>query len=196
MWGFIITVAVVAIVIAVIGTWAYNSMVRRRNRTNEAWSQIEVELERRHDLIPNLVETVKGYATHERGTFDAVTQARSAAIAAGATRDPNQISVAENALGSTLRSLFAVAEAYPSLRASENFLALQEELTATEDKLEYARRYYNTSTRDYNTVIQTFPRVVLARPFGFVALGYFLADNEAKQVPRVDFTSATATPTE
>ena len=142
---------VVIIVIAVIallglGLWAaFNGLIKSRNRTQEAWSEIDIELKRRHDLIPNLVSTVQGYAAHEQGTFEAVTQARANAVTAGATGDPNQIALAENALSGTLRSLFAVAENYPQLRAVESFLQLQEALTSTEDKIEYARRYYNTS---------------------------------------------------
>ena len=187
---FIVWIVIAAIVlIALLGVWAFNSLVRRRNRTAEAWSQIDVELKRRHDLVPNLVQTVKGYAAHEKGTFETVTQARAAAVQAGATGNPGQIAAAENALGSTLRSLFAVAENYPTLRASENFLALQEQLTATEDKLEYARRYYNTA-------LQTFPRALIAGPFGFTAVDYFEAAGDERDVPEVDFTAtATAPPT-
>jgi LemA protein len=191
----IVWIVIVAIVlIALMAVWAYNSLVRRRNRTAEAWSQIDVELKRRHDLVPNLVQTVKGYAAHEKGTFETVTQARSAAVQVGATGNPGQIAAAENALSSTLRSLFAVAENYPTLRASQNFLALQEQLTATEDKLEYARRYYNTSARDYNTALQTFPRTMIASPFGFTAVDYFEAAGDDRDVPQVDFT-ATVPPT-
>lgn len=191
MWiwlGVIIAVALIALLVM----WAFNGAVRRRNRTAEAWSQIEVELERRHDLVPNLVETVRGYAQHERGTFDAVTQARAQAVRAGASRDPQAVSAAEGQLTSTLRSLFAVAEAYPQLRASENFRVLQEQLTATEDKIEYARRYYNTSARDYNTAIQTFPRNLIAGPFGFAPLGYFHTPETDQVAPRVDFGSSSS----
>jgi LemA protein len=155
----VIVIVVVVIVVFLGGAvLAFNGLVRRRNRTQEAWSEIDVELKRRHDLIPNLIETVKGYAAHEQGTFEAVTAARAGAISAGATGDPDKIAPAENALSQTLRSLFAVAENYPQLRAVESFLQLQEQLTATEDKLEFARRFYNTSARDFNTSIQTFPR--------------------------------------
>ena len=154
----------------------FNGLVKKRNRTQEAWSEIDVELKRRHDLIPNLVSTVKGYAAHEQGTFEAVTQARADAVAAGATGDPDQIAPAENALSGALRSLFAVAENYPQLRAVESFLQLQETLTSTEDKIEYARRYYNTSARDYNIGLQTFPRNLIAGPFGFKAVAFFATD--------------------
>ncbi len=169
-------IVAIIVILAVLTGWMFNGLVRRKNRTAEAWSQIDVELKRRHDLIPNLVATVKGYATHESGTFEAVTQARAAAVSAGASADPAKVAAAENGLSSTLRSLFAVAENYPALRAVESFLALQEQLTATEDKLEYARRYYNTSARDYNTAIQTFPRTLIAGPFHFTAVAFFEAD--------------------
>ena len=169
---------------------AYNGLVRRRNRTAEAWSQIDVELKRRHDLIPNLVQTVTGYATHERGTFEDVTRARAAAVSAGATGDTAQIARAENALSASLRSLFAVAENYPALRAVESFTQLQEQLTATEDKLEYARRYYNASARDYDTALQTFPRNLIAGAFRFTPVGFFEAEAEAEEVPQVSFPGA------
>jgi LemA protein len=181
-------VVVVVVVVLVLAVWyAYNGFVRKRNRTQEAWAQIDVELKRRHDLIPNLVETVKGYASHERETFEAVTNARAAAVGAGATGDPNQIAGAENALSQSLKTLFAVAEAYPQLKAAENFLALQEQLTATEDKLAFARRYYNASVRDYNTALQSFPRNVVAGAFGtkFHALDYFQIDDDDRAVPQV-----------
>ena len=186
MWVTIVVVAAVVLIVLLV-VLAFNGLVRRRNRTAEAWSQIEVELERRHDLIPNLVDTVKGYAAHESGTFEAVTRARADAVSAGASKDPGAVSSAENALTTTLRSLFAVAEAYPALRASENFQALQEQLTATEDKVEFSRRYYNNSARDYNTAIQTFPRSLIARATGFRAVTYFQVEAGAEAVPRVDF---------
>lgn len=184
----------VLLVLAAGGILSYNGLVRRRNRTQEAWSEIDVELKRRHDLIPNLVETVKGYAAHERQTFEAVTTARAGAIAAGSTGDPAQIGPAEDALSRSLRSLFAVAENYPQLKAVETFLQLQEQLTASEDKLEYARRYYNTSARDYNVAIQSFPRNVLARMFGFTGFGFFEAAPADKEVPTVSFTGSNTPP--
>jgi len=191
-------VAVIIIVIVVVvllggGVLAYNGLVKRRNRTQEAWSEIDVELKRRHDLIPNLVETVKGYAAHEQGTFEAVTAARTGAIQAGATGDPTKIAPAENILTQSLRSLFAVAENYPQLRAVESFLQLQEQLTATEDKLEYARRYYNTSARDFNISLQTFPRNVLANTFGFHPVGFFQTEEAERAVPEVSFAPPPAT---
>ncbi len=184
-------IVIVVVVLLLLLLWAaYNGLVSRRNRTQEAWSQIDVELKRRHDLIPNLVSTVQGYAAHEQGTFEAVTKARADAVAAGQTGDPEKIAPAENALSGTLRSLFAVAENYPQLRAVESFTQLQETLTATEDKIEFARRYYNTSARDYNTRLQTFPRNVVAGPFGFKAVAFFAADDEDRAVPKVDFSSS------
>ena len=184
----VLIIVIVIVVLLALGLWAgYNGLVKKRNRTQEAWSEIDVELKRRHDLIPNLVSTVQGYAAHEQGTFEAVTQARANAVTAGATGDPGQIAPAENALSGALRSLFAVAENYPQLRAVESFLQLQETLTATEDKIEYARRYYNTSARDYNIALQTFPRNLIAGPFGFKAVAFFAADEEDRAVPQVSF---------
>jgi LemA protein len=189
----IVVVVVVLVVLVGFLLWAaFNGLVKRRNRTQEAWSQIDVELKRRHDLVPNLVSTVEGYAAHERGTFEAVTQARAAAVAAGATGDPQQVAAAENALSGTLRSLFAVAENYPQLRAVESFVQLQETLTATEDKIEYARRYYNSSARDYNTALQTFPRNLIAGTFHFTAVGFYEADESDRAVPQVSFPGSDA----
>ena len=185
----LIVIIVIVVVLLGFGVLAYNGLVRRRNRTQEAWSEIDVELKRRHDLIPNLVETVKGYAAHEQGTFEAVTAARAGAVSAGATGDPAKIGPAENVLTQSLRSLFAVAENYPQLRAVESFTQLQEQLTATEDKLEYARRYYNTSARDYNISLQTFPRNLLAGGFGFHPVGFFQTSEEEREVPQVSFTT-------
>ncbi len=184
----VLIVVIVVVVLLGFGLWAmFNGLVKKRNRTQVAWSEIDIELKRRHDLIPNLVSTVQGYATHEQGTFEAVTQARANAVTAGATGDPNQIAPAENALTGALRSLFAVAENYPQLKAVESFLQLQETLTATEDKIEFARRYYNTSARDYNTALQTFPRNLIAGPFNFKAVAFFAADEDDRAVPQVSF---------
>ncbi len=186
-------VILVVVVLLLLGIWAaFNGLIKRRNRTLEAWSQIDVELKRRHDLVPNLVSTVQGYATHERGTFEAVTQARANAVATGATDDPGQIAPAENALSAALRSLFAVAENYPQLRAVESFLQLQEALTATEDKIEYARRYYNTSVRDYNIGLQTFPRSIIASLFHFRTAAFFGAQEDDRMVPEVSLSSSGA----
>ena len=183
-------IVVVVVVLLAVALWAaFNGLIKKRNRTQEAWSEIDVELKRRHDLIPNLVTTVKGYAAHEQGTFKAVTEARANAVSAGATDDPAKIAPAENVLTGALRSLFAVAENYPQLRAVESFLQLQEALTSTEDKIEYARRYYNTSARDYDIKLQTFPHNLIAGPFGFKAVAFFAADDEERAVPQLDFSS-------
>jgi LemA protein len=189
----VLIVVIAIVVVLALGLWlAFNGLVRKRNRTQEAWSEIDVELKRRHDLIPNLVSTVEGYASHERGTFEAVTEARANAVSAGASGDPAKIGPAENALSGTLRSLFAVAENYPQLRAVESFVQLQETLTATEDKIEYARRYYNTSARDYNIALQTFPRNLIAGTFHFTAVAFFAADEEDRAVPQVSFPGSDA----
>jgi LemA protein len=186
----LIIVIVIVVLLALVLWVAFNGLVKKRNRTQEAFSEIDIELKRRHDLIPNLVSTVQGYAAHEQGTFEAVTQARANAVTAGATGDPSKIAPAENALSGTLRSLFAVAENYPQLRAVESFLQLQETLTATEDKIEYARRYYNTSARDYNIALQTFPRNLIAEPFHFKAVAFFATDEEDRAVPQVTFPAS------
>ena len=171
--GIIIAVVVVLLVLFVIVT--YNGLVRTRNRIDNAFSQIAVQLKRRHDLIPNLIETVKGYAAHEKGVFEAVTAARANAINAtnGSPQDQAQ---AENALSGTLKSLFAVAEAYPDLKANQNFLSLQEELTSTEDKIAYSRQFYNDSVLGYNNKIQAFPANILAGTFNFTPREYFEGD--------------------
>jgi LemA protein len=186
-------IVIVIVVLLAFFIWAlFNGLVKKRNRTQEAWSEIDIELKRRHDLIPNLVSTVQGYATHEQGTFTAVTQARANAVAAGATDDPAKIGPAENVLTGALRSLFAVAENYPQLRAVESFTQLQETLTGTEDKIEFARRYYNTSARDYNTALQTFPRNLIAGPLNFKAVAFFAADDDDRAVPQVSFPGSGA----
>jgi LemA protein len=183
-----IIVIVVLVLLAVLVIGAYNRLVTLRQRVNEAYSDIDVQLKRRHDLIPNLVETVKGYAAHERGVFDEVTQARANAIAAGAAA-PAQRAQAENVLSGALRSLFAVAEAYPQLQAVQEFKDLSENLTATEDKIAFARRFYNGSVRDYNTSLQTFPTVLFAQMLGFKPSEYFeVSDTTEREVPQVKFT--------
>ena len=182
---------VVAIVVAVV-VWlflTYNSMVSARNRTQEAWSQIDVELKRRHDLIPNLVNTVQGYMGHERGTLEAVTNARAAAVAAGATGDPAKVGASENMLSQSLRSLFAVSEKYPDLKAIAAFTSLQGTLTATEDKIESSRRLYNSNVRDYNVAMQTLPTSLIAGMLGFKLFGFFQADEGDRAVPQVSFGS-------
>ena len=168
-------IVIVVLVVLLVG-WAilgYNGLVSKRNRVDNAWSQIDVQLKRRHDLIPNLVETVKGYASHERQTFEAVTAARANAINA---QGPTQQAQAENVLSGALKSLFAVSEAYPDLKANQNFLNLQEELTSTEDRIAYSRQFYNDSVLTYNTKIQQFPSVLLASAFKFTARDFFDAE--------------------
>ena len=180
--GIIAGVIVVLIVLVLI--LSYNGLVRLRNRIDNAWSQIDVQLKRRYDLIPNLVETVKGYAAHERGVFEQVTQARANAINA---QGPQQQAEAENVLSGALKSLFAVAEAYPDLKANQNFLSLQEELTSTEDRVAYARQFYNDSVLSYNNKLQTFPRNVIAGMFNFEKREYFEGEPEATGPVRVQF---------
>src|SRR4249920_1981722 len=182
--GIIIAVVVILLILLVIVT--YNGLVRTRNRIDNAFSQIAVQLKRRHDLIPNLVETVKGYAAHEKGVFEAVTAARANAINAQSAT-PQAQAQAENALSGTLKSLFAVAEAYPDLKANENFLSLQEELTSTEDRVAYARQFYNDSVLSYNNKLQTFPRNVIAGMFNFEKREYFEGEPEATGPVRVQF---------
>lgn len=171
-----IVLAVVAVVLAafVVATvLSYNGLVRARNRVDAAWSQITVQLKRRYDLIPNLVETVKGYAAHEKGTLEAVTAARSGAMQAQATGDPGTAAQADNVLTGTLKSLFAVSEAYPDLKANQSFLQLQEELGSTENRVAASRQFFNDGVLSYNTKIQTFPGGLLAGPFHFEARSFF-----------------------
>ena len=184
----LIVLVVIGLIVAfVVGL--YNRLVTLRQRVREAWADIDVQLKRRWDLIPNLVETVKGYAAHERGTFEAVTKARSDAMAAAQTGSPEQRAQAENALGAALINLRAVAEAYPQLQAIQEFKDLSENLTATEDKIAFARRFYNGNVRDYNTAIQTVPTNIIAGMFGFNAEQYFeLTDPAQREVPKVSFS--------
>ena len=180
---------VILAALALFGIAAYNRLVTLRQRVKEAWADIDVQLKRRHDLIPNLVETVKGYAAHESTVFQNVTQARAAAVAAGASATPAQRAEAENMLTTALRSVFAVAENYPQLQAIQEFKDLSENLTATEDKIAFARRFYNGNVRDYNTSLQTFPTVLFASIFGFKSAEYFeVAAAEEREVPQVKFT--------
>ncbi len=191
MVAVIVIVAVVVVLLLIVGAM-YNGLVKRRNRVDQAWSDIDVQLNRRYDLIPNLVETVKGYAGHERQTLEAVTAARNAGVAAGS---PAEAAQADNMLTGALRQLFAVAEAYPDLKANQNFLALQEELTGTEGRIAYARQYYNEAVRDFNTKTQTFPAVVIANMFGFKEREYFELDDAAARGPvKVDFGGAGPAP--
>ena len=185
--GWLIVLAIIVILVVFL-VLTYNRLVTLRQRVKEAFSDIDVQLKRRHDLIPNLVETVKGYAAHERGVFDEVTQARAGAIAAGA-QGPQQRAAAEDMLTGALRSLFAVAEAYPQLQAVQEFKDLSENLRDTEDKIQFARRFYNGQVRDYNTALQTFPTVLLAGAMGFTASEYFEVEAPSdREVPKVSFT--------
>ena len=192
--GLEIVIGVVIVVVVLWLVFTYNGLVTARNRTQEAWSEIDVELKRRHDLIPNLVQTVQGYMGHERGTLEAVTNARAGAVAAGATGDPAKIGAAENMLSQSLRSLFAVSENYPDLKAIAAFTNLQEQLTATEDKVEFSRRFYNGNARDYNIALQRVPASLIAGPLGFGPFAFFEAEAGDREVPKVDFTSGTPTP--
>jgi LemA protein len=176
MW-FII--AILAVIIIWLGL-TYNGFVSLRNRAKEAWSDIDVQLKRRYDLIPNLVETVKGYAAHESGVFEKVTEARTRAMGAGTLKDKAQ---AEDALSNTLKSLFAVSENYPQLRASENFQKLQDELTDTEDKIQAARRFYNGNVRDLNIKIESFPSNLVASIFSFVKMEFFEVQEAGQREP-------------
>lgn len=182
----ILLIIIISLVVlaALVFAGYYNSLVSLRNRVDNAWSQIDVQLKRRHDLIPNLVETVKGYAKHEREVFERVTEARSRAIAAGSIEEQSRT---ENQLTQSLRSLFAVAENYPDLKANQNFLLLQEELSGTESKIAFARQFYNDSVYRYNTAIQSFPGNVLAGMFGFTQRQYFEAEPESREPVRVEF---------
>jgi LemA protein len=171
---------------------AFNGLIRLRTRADEGFSDIDVQLKRRHDLIPNLVETVKGYAGHERQVFEQVTAARSNAVAA---RGPQAKSQAENELSGALRQLFAVAEAYPELKASQNFIELQDELTDTEDKIQAARRFYNMTVRDLNIKVQTFPSRMIAGMAGVTKRDFFeLEDRADREVPAVSFGSPSPQP--
>jgi LemA protein len=185
LWIWIaLGVVVIVVVLAVVG---YNRLVRLRNEANTGWANIDVQLERRGDLIPNLVEAVRGYAAHERGVFEEVTKARSA-LREAAT--PAAAGEANDMLSAALGRLFAVAENYPDLKASENFLRLQDELTDTEDKISAARRYYNSTVMHYNTGIQSLPWVLVARPLGFREKEFFSAEGDTA-TPQVSFTPAT-----
>ncbi len=184
LWGIWILIAVVIILIL----WfvgIYNRFITLRNGIQGAWAQIDVQLKKRYDLVPNLVETVKGYAKHEREVFEKVTEARSRAISAGSVGEQSQ---AENMLTSALRSLFAVAENYPDLKASQNFLALQEELSAIENKIAYARQHYNDIVQAYNTLRQQFPASIVAGMIALPPSEYFEIEEVAREVPTVSFT--------
>jgi LemA protein len=183
----VIALIVVVVLVVLVGLYlviSYNGLVSLRNRIENAWAQIDVQLKRRYDLIPNLVETVKGYAAHERETLDAVITARNAGMNAGS---PHEQAEAENQISGALKSLFALSEAYPDLKANQNFAQLQEELTGTEGRIAYARQFYNDTVYRYNTKIQSFPANVLANSFRFREREYFQADDESRGPTQVQF---------
>jgi LemA protein len=190
MWVWII-IGIVVVLLALAAVGIYNGLVTLRNRVQESWRQIDVELKRRHDLIGNLVETVKGYAAHERGTLEDVMKARSAAMAGG--QGPAQQAQSEGALSAALGRLFAVAEAYPDLKANQNFLSLQEELTSTEDRIASARRYYNANVRELNTRVETVPSNIVAGMFNIGRAEYFEAEGAEREPVQVDFGQREAT---
>ena len=180
--------SIILIVVALIVLWAvavYNNLIRKKNRGKEAWSDIDVQLKRRYNLIPNLISAVKGYAAHERGVLEKVTQARTQAMGAQSVEEKAK---AENMLSNTLKSLFAVSENYPDLKASQNFLELQRELRDTEDKIQASRRFYNSNVRDLNIKIQSFPSNIVANAFRFKEMELFeLELAEARETPKVSF---------
>jgi LemA protein len=180
----IIILVVVVVLLALYAIVSYNGLVSLRNRIENAWAQIDVQLKRRYDLIPNLVETVKGYAAHERETLDAVITARNAGMNA---QGPHDQAEAENQISGALKSLFALSEAYPDLKANQNFAQLQEELTGTEGRIAYARQFYNDTVYRYNTKVQSFPANVLANMFRFSEREYFQADDESRGPTQVSF---------
>jgi LemA protein len=185
MSWFLIIVIVVVVLLAIYLISAYNGLIRRRNQIENAWSQIDVQLKRRIDLIPNLVETVKGYAAHERETLERVIQARNMAMQAPGT--PHAQAEADNALSGALKSVFALGEAYPDLKANQNFLQLQEELTATEGRVAYARQFYNDSVLEYNNKLEQFPTMYYARWLKFQRREYFETDEAARSAPQISF---------
>jgi LemA protein len=188
----VIILIVLAVLLVLYGIATYNRLVRLRTQSEEGFSDIDVQLKRRHDLIPNLVETVKGYAAHERSTFENVTNARNRAVAA---HGPQEQAQAENALSGALRQLFAVAEAYPDLKASQNFIELQDEITDTEDKIQASRRFYNMTVRDLNVKIDQFPSSMIAGFGNFQKREFFELDDAAdREVPVVSFTNPPAPP--
>ena len=187
----LIVILVIVVVVVLLFIATFNGLVRLRNRVDNAWAQIDVQLKRRYDLIPNLVETVKGYAAHERQTLEAVIQARNMAMSA---QGPAQQAQAENMITGALKSLFALSEAYPDLKANQNFLNLQEELTGTEGRIAYARQFYNDTVQRYNTKIQTFPTVVIAGMFHFTAREYFEVEETARDAVHVSFDPTPAAP--
>lgn len=178
----ILIIIIIALILFVIST--YNGLVKSRNKVKNSWAQIEVQLNRRGDLIPNLVETVKGYASHESKVFDDVTQARSGLMNANGVQE---MADADNTLSQTLKSLFAVAENYPDLKANENFQSLQEQLEDTENKISYSRQFYNDTVLMYNNKCETFPSNIFANAFGFKQAEFFKAQEGSETVPKVEF---------
>lgn len=181
----LLSILLIVVVLLVVLVAMYNSLIRRRNEVDNAWSQIDVQLKRRLDLIPNLVETVKGYASHEKATLDAVIQARNSAMSASVS--PVAQATADNAITGALRQLFALSEAYPDLKANQGFVSLQEELSNTESRIAYARQFYGDAVLSYNTAIQKFPGSLLAGAFGFVKREFFEAESAARTTPQVKF---------
>jgi len=190
VWVVLGIVALVLLYLAV----RFNRLIRLRTRTQEAWSEIDVELKRRHDLIPNLVATTQGYAAHERGVFEAVTQARANAVSAQQAGNPTAMAGAEDQLTGAVRQLLAVAENYPQLKAADVFLNLQEQLTTTEDKVEFSRRFYNGNVRDFNTALQTFPTNIYGRMLGFQPFAFFAAADSERAAPTVSFSTTPPAP--
>ncbi len=184
MIAVIVLIVIVVVIVAVLAGM-YNSLVKRRNQVDNSWSQIDVQLKRRHDLIPNLVEAVKDYMSYEQETLTNVTQARAAAIDAG-NQGPQAVAEAENMLTGTLKTLFAVAENYPDLKANQNVMQLQEELTSTENKIAFARQFYNDSVLTFNNKVQTFPSNLIAGMFNFTTRQFFEVPEAEKAVPTVD----------
>jgi LemA protein len=184
LWGCLGAAGLLLLVAVFAAIGIYNRLVTLRNRVDNAWSQIDVQLRRRYDLIPNLVETVKGYAKHEQETLEKVIEARNIAMSASGVAAQGE---AENMLSGTLKSLFALAESYPDLKANQNFMMLQEELSGTESKIAYARQFYNDSVMSYNTSTQTFPSNILAGMFGFTEREYFEIEEAAKEPVKVQF---------
>lgn len=193
MTGIIVLLILLVIVVGVVvwGFGSYNGLIKSRNMAQEAWRQIDVELKRRHDLIPNLVETVKGFATHESGTLEAVMKARSQAIQGADT--PEQASANEGELSQALGRLMSITEAYPDLKANQNFMALQNELSSTEDRIASGRRYYNATVRELNTKVESVPTNIFARMAGVTKEAYFEAEPAAQNVPSVDFGQGSGT---
>ena len=189
LWVIVAVVIVALLYVA----YGFNRLVRLRTQTQAAWSDIDVELRRRHDLIPNVVSTVQGYATHEREVFEEVAHARSSAVSAAQSGDPAVMAGAENALTGAVSRLMAVAENYPQLQAAQLFLNLQEQLTTTEDKVEFSRRYYNANVRDFNSRLQRFPTNLIGRSMGFQPFSFFAADAQDRVAPQVTFAPPAGT---